>query len=217
MPGGPFPCRDAVRRGVVARATPVRCLDHRRAAVHDRRIVQTERDLVLMTVGGVSLDPVTKTPIVLLREETEDLTLPIWVGVLEATSVATQLEGVRMTRPMTHDLLRRVVEEVGATVARVVVTDLRESTFYAEIELQVAGRTHLVDARPSDAIALALRAGAPIFVAKDVLAASASEEAGTAPGEAPQADRSMDLSEVNREEWTDILENLDPDDFKYKM
>ncbi len=179
--------------------------------------MQTERDLVLMTVGGVSLDPVTKTPIVLLREETEDLTLPIWVGVLEATSVATQLEGVRMTRPMTHDLLRRVVEEVGATVARVVVTDLRESTFYAEIELQVAGRTHLVDARPSDAIALALRAGAPIFVAKDVLAASASEEAGSASGEAPQADRSMDLSEVNREEWTDILENLDPDDFKYKM
>lgn len=172
-----------------------------------------------MTVGGVTLDPVTKTPVVLLKDEREELTLPIWVGLLEATSMATELEGVKMARPMTHDLLKRVVEEVGASVSRIIVTDLRDNTFYAEIELMVGDRRHSLDARPSDAISLALRTGCPIFVARDVIAASGSKDEPLEEEEeaAPSAESTLDLQEVDREEWDEILENLDPNDFKYKM
>ena len=181
-----------------------------------------------MTVGGVTLDPVTKTPIVLLKDEDEDITLPIWVGLLEATAMATELEGVRMARPMTHDLLRRVVEEVGATVSRIVVTDLRENTFYAEIELDVGGRRRCLDSRPSDAISLALRTGCPIFVTRAVIDASKAHEEGGAPGEAEEqaglppledaeGEAPRNLSDVDPDEWDDILANLDPSDFKYKM
>lgn len=176
-----------------------------------------------MTVGGVTLDPVTKTPVVLLKDEREEVTLPIWVGLLEATAMATELEGVKMSRPMTHDLLKRIVEEVGASVLRIVVTDLRENTFYAEIELMVGGRLHSLDARPSDAISLALRTGCPIFVSRDVIAASGTkdEEGVSAEDDEEHADSeaegTLDLSEVDREEWNEILQNLDPNDFKYKM
>lgn len=174
------------------------------------------KDLIQMTVGGVTLDPVTKTPVVLLKDEREELTLPIWVGLLEATAMATELEGVKMARPMTHDLLKRIVEEVGASVSRIIVTDLRENTFYAEIELLVGGKLHSLDARPSDAISLALRTGCPIFVARDVIVASSSKDEGADEDEAA-AESTLDLSDVDREEWNEILENLDPTDFKYKM
>lgn len=180
-----------------------------------------------MTVGGVTLDPVTKTPVVLLKDEREEVTLPIWVGLLEATAMATELEGVKMTRPMTHDLMRRIVEEVGASVRRIVVTDLRENTFYAQIDLLIAGALHTLDARPSDAISLALRMGCPIFVSREVIAASGSkDEEGALPEEIEgepghddedEAETTLDLSEVDREEWNEILQNLDPNDFKYKM
>lgn len=176
-----------------------------------------DKDLVQMTVGGVTLDPVTKTPVVLLKDEREELTLPIWVGLLEATSMATELEGVKMARPMTHDLLKRIVEEVGASVSRIIVTDLRENTFYAEIELMVGDRRHSLDARPSDAISLALRTGCPIFVSRDVIAASSSKDDAPEDDETPAAESTLDLSDVDREEWNEILENLDPNDFKYKM
>lgn len=175
-----------------------------------------DKDLIQMTVGGVTLDPVTKTPVVLLKDEREELTLPIWVGLLEATAMATELEGVKMARPMTHDLLKRIVEEVGASVSRIVVTDLRENTFYAEIELLVGGQLRSLDARPSDAISLALRTGCPIFVARDVITASSSKDEG-AEEEEVSAESTLDLSDVDREEWNEILENLDPTDFKYKM
>lgn len=186
------------------------------ASGHDSRAVQDDKDLIQMTVGGVTLDPVTKTPVVLLKDERDELTLPIWVGLLEATSMATELEGVKMARPMTHDLLKRIVEEVGASVSRIIVTDLRENTFYAEIELMVGDRRHSLDARPSDAISLALRTGCPIFVTRDVIEASGSKDEG-GDDEEPAAEGTLDLSDVDREEWNEILENLDPDDFKYKM
>lgn len=177
-----------------------------------------------MTVGGVTLDPVTKTPVVLLKDEKEEVTLPIWVGLLEATAMATELEGVKMARPMTHDLMRRIVEEVGASVRRIVVTDLRENTFYAQIDLLIAGHLHTLDARPSDAISLALRMGCPIFVSRDVLAASGSKDEEDMASEdledgceTDEDEAPLDLSEVDREEWNEILANLDPNDFKYKM
>jgi bifunctional DNase/RNase len=174
-----------------------------------------------MSVGGLALDPMTKTPVVLLRDESEKVTLPIWIGALEATALATELEGIKMARPMTHDLLRTLLEETGAVVARVEVTELRNNTFHAVIQLEIDGSARPVDARPSDAIALALRTGAPIFVARAVVeaVAAAAERAGaerSAPGPEPAGD-TPDLSEVAPEEWGRILEKLDPDDFKYKM
>jgi len=178
--------------------------------------VQDDKDLIQMTVGGVTLDPVTKTPVVLLKDEREEFTLPIWVGLLEATSMATELEGVKMARPMTHDLLKRIVDEVGASVSRIIVTDLRENTFYAEIELMVGDRRHSLDARPSDAISLALRTGCPIFVARDVIVACGSKD-DSGDDDEMSLEGTLDLSDVDREEWNEILENLDPNDFKYKM
>lgn len=178
-----------------------------------------------MTVGGVTLDPLTKTPIVVLKDEKDEVTLPIWIGLLEATSMATEIEGVKMARPMTHDLLKRMIDELGATVERIVVTDLRENTFYASIELAIGGRLHTLDSRPSDAISLALRSHCPIFVARTVIEASRSndaemdggDEAAELEAEAPEPVATQDLSEVAPEEWGEILERLDPGDFKYKM
>lgn len=169
-----------------------------------------------MTVGGLTLDPVTKTPIVVLRDESDNINLPIWIGLLEATSMATELEGVKMARPMTHDLLKNVLAELGATIEAVEVTELKENTFYAVIRLRLDGDEIVIDSRPSDAISLALRTQSPIYVARQVLEASSvpsETEKGTDETEAA----SQNLSSVAPEEWADILENLDPDDFKYKM
>jgi bifunctional DNase/RNase len=171
---------------------------------------------VKMTVGGLTLDPVTKTPIVVLKDDADNINLPIWIGLLEATSMATELEGVKMARPMTHDLLRNMLDKVGATVEAIEVTELRENTFYAVIRLSIHGTPLAIDSRPSDAISLALRTGSPIYVARQVLEASSVPSATEkAEGEEPSA--AQDLSDVAPEEWSEILERLDPDDFKYKM
>src|SRR5580765_5356267 len=122
-------------------------------------------NFILMTVGGLTLDPVTKTPIVILRDPDNKLNLPIWIGLLEATAIATELEGIKMARPMTHDLLRNLIGELGATVESVEITDLRDNTYYAVIHLRIGGDEHRIDSRPSDAISLALRSKSPIYVA----------------------------------------------------
>src|SRR5882724_8055159 len=126
-------------------------------------------EFILMTVGGLILDPVTKTPIVILKDSENKLNLPIWIGLLEATAMATELEGIKMARPMTHDLLRN---ELGAAVEAIEVTDLRENTYFALIYLDVGGQRMTIDCRPSDAISLALRTKSPIYVAKKVLESS---------------------------------------------
>jgi bifunctional DNase/RNase len=174
-----------------------------------------------MSVEALTLDPTTKTPIVILRDEDDDLSLPIWVGILEATSLATQLEGVSLARPMTHDLLRRFIEEVGATVSRVEITELRDNTFYALIHLKNAdGEVRQIDSRPSDAISLALRTDSPIYVSQQVIEAAAipAGEAEEIEELEVEADDPMaDLSEVDPDRWSEILEGLDPEEFKYKM
>ena len=171
---------------------------------------------VQMTVGGLTLDPVTKTPIVVLKDEAESINLPIWIGLLEATSMATELEGIKMARPMTHDLLKNLLERFGAAVESIEVTELRENTFYAVIYILLNGERLAVDSRPSDAISLALRTGSPIYVAREVL--EASSVLSEAKDEEKQAEApNRDLSDVSPEEWEKILEKLDPDDFKYKM
>ena len=167
-------------------------------------------NFILMTVGGLTLDPVTKTPIVILRDPDNKLNLPIWIGLLEATAMATEIEGIKMARPMTHDLLRSVLGEVGAVVDCVEVVDLRENTYFAVIHLRLNDRRLAIDARPSDAISLALRTKSPIYVAKAVLEASSVLQQMDDP-------RDPDLSSVSRDKWAEILEKMSPEDFKYKM
>jgi bifunctional DNase/RNase len=129
---------------------------------------QAEQE-VKMEVKGLMLDPSSKTPIVLLHDPVDHAYLPIWIGVFEANAIALSLEGVDPPRPMTHDLLMSTLGSLGAKVEKVTICGLKESTFFAEILVRGEAGHHLVDSRPSDAIALALRAGAPIFAHREVL------------------------------------------------
>ena len=167
-------------------------------------------NFILMTVGGLTLDPVTKTPIVILRDPDNKLNLPIWIGLLEATAMATELEGIKMARPMTHDLLRSLINELGAVVEWVEVTELKDNTYYAVIYLRVNDRQLTLDSRPSDAISLALRTKSPIYVAKKVLEASSVLQQ-------MEEGKEQNLSNVSRDKWAEILEKMSPEDFKYKM
>jgi bifunctional DNase/RNase len=133
----------------------------------------TIHDLVPMSIKGLMLDPMSNSPIVVLKDDDEKLFLPIWVGIFEANAIALQLENITTPRPMTHDLLRDMITKLDARVTRIVINDLKDATFFAQIRLlihSVAGDKMLeIDARPSDAIALALRTEAPIYVAQSVL------------------------------------------------
>jgi bifunctional DNase/RNase len=159
--------------------------------------------LIEMFIKGLMIDPVTNMPIVILRDEGNQRTLPIWVGPVEANAIALQVENVSPARPMTHDLLTNVLADLGASVRRIVISDLREGTFFAYLELDRGGEVVYVDSRPSDALALSLRTKAPVFVNTAVL---------------DQA-RSVDVSsdEADRERLERWLESLDPDDLGYKM
>ena len=167
-------------------------------------------DTVLMNVGGLTLDPSTKTPIVILRDDENKVNLPIWIGLLEATAIATELEGIQMARPMTHDLLRNLIGELGATVESIEISDLRDNTYYAVIHLRVGDTARTIDSRPSDAISLALRFKSPIYVARKVLEASSALQQS-------EASADNNLSNISPDKWSEILEKMSPDDFKYKM
>jgi bifunctional DNase/RNase len=157
-----------------------------------------------MVIKGLMVDPITNMPIIILRDREGQRVLPIWVGIFEANAIALQIENITTPRPMTHDLLRNIIEDLQATVQKVVVTDLKENTFYALIHLQRNGESVAIDARPSDAIALALRARAPIFVDDTVI------------DNAKTVDFAPDKADQERlQKW---LESLDPEEFgKYKM
>ena len=122
-----------------------------------------------MTIKGLMVDPITNMPIVILRDKDGQRVLPIWVGVSEANAIALQIENIATPRPMTHDLLRNVIQDLHASVQKIVVCDLQENTFYALIYLSLADDTVAIDARPSDAIALGIASVIPIFVAEHVL------------------------------------------------
>src|SRR5712692_9412783 len=122
-----------------------------------------------MTIKGLMVDPITNSPIVILRDKEGQRVLPIWMGIFEANAIALQIENISTPRPMTHDLLRNVIEDLKASVQKVVVCDLQDNTFYALIYVSLGGETVAIDARPSDAIALALRTRAPIFVEETVI------------------------------------------------
>jgi bifunctional DNase/RNase len=160
--------------------------------------------LVEMTIKGLMVDPVTNVPIILLRDAAGQKVLPIWVGIFEANAIALQIENVTPPRPMTHDLLRNVITDLKASVQKIVVCDLKDNTFYALIYLDVNGSSVAVDARPSDAIALALRARCPIFVEDSVIEGAENRD--------PTAER-PDMDRLQK--W---LEGLDPSELgKYKM
>ena len=161
-------------------------------------------DEIEMQIRGLMMDPVTNMPIVVLKDVESDLVLPIWVGIFEANAIALELEKTATPRPMTHDLLQNMARGLNAEVRKVVVSELRDDTFYAVIWLDHAGETVTMDARPSDAIALALRWDCPIYVNRSVI--ENSKQAATG---APNA---------NAEEMRKWLENLGDDDMgRYKM
>jgi uncharacterized protein len=157
-----------------------------------------------MSIKGLRVDPITNMPTIILRETDGERVLPIWVGVFEANAIALQIENVTTPRPMTHDLLRNVIQDLRARIDKIVVSDLKENTFYALIYLTVNGDVVAIDARPSDAIALALRARAPIFVEERVIDHAKTVDLAPEKGDAERLQK-----------W---LESLDPDDMgKYKM
>ncbi|OPY64267.1 MAG: hypothetical protein A4E57_03583 [Syntrophorhabdaceae bacterium PtaU1.Bin034] len=161
-----------------------------------------------MKVAGITVDPFTNTPIVILKDHEEQDVLPIWIGLLEASSIATALENVQTPRPMTHDLLKNVLDHLGARVVKIEINDLKDNTYYAVIHLEVDKKRMVIDSRPSDAIALALRVNATILVDENVIKKSAKVELS----------KKEDKVVVDTSEWEEILENLSPDDFgKYKM
>jgi uncharacterized protein len=172
-----------------------------------------KEDTIQMSVGGLTLDPVTKTPIVILKDTENKLNLPIWIGLLEATAMATEIEGIKMARPMTHDLLKTILGEVGGSVDSVEITELKENTYYAALNINLAGRQLMIDSRPSDAIALALRTKSPIYVSKAVLEASSVLQQSDEGKEPPLEN----VSNVSQEKWAEILEKMGPSDFKYKQ
>ena len=154
-------------------------------------------------IRGLMLDPSSNVPIVILRDTQSQLFLPIWIGVFEANAIALRIEGVEPPRPMTHDLLRLMLEQLGARVEKIVISDLKESTFFAVIHVQQDGRSVGIDARPSDAIALALRVDAPIFVLRGVLdKAQAAELVGQASDEERLKKWLEEISPEELGKWT---------------
>ena len=160
--------------------------------------------LIEMSIKGLMVDPITNMPIVILKDKLGERILRIWVGLFEANAIALQIENVATPRPMTHDLLRNIITDLDGSVDRIVVSDLKDNTFFAVIHLTVRGERIAIDARPSDAIALALRTRSPILVEETVIDNAKSVEVFSEP---------MDNARLQK--W---LENLDPSELgKYKM
>jgi hypothetical protein len=196
----------------------------------------TNEKAIEMFVGGLMLDPNTQAPVVVLKDEAGEVVLPIWIGVAEATSIASAIKQIAMARPLTHDLMMNVMNEIGGRIERIVITELKDSTYYAELVVSVGEKALIFDSRPSDAIAMALRASAPIYVTQQVLEQAKvtfaqvpgapvpgqqknpeGSEQSSEEGQEGDENKPSDLAAVDKSQWTEILDNLDPDDFKYKM
>lgn len=156
--------------------------------------------MIEMEVHGVNLDVMTDQPVIILKDGDARRFLPIWIGQFEATAILMEMQGVKSSRPLTHDLLKSVIESLKATVKRIVISDLKDGTFYAQIHLLKGSRPFTVDSRPSDAIALAVRVNVPIF-ADEAVVEKASIVSGA--GEEDQVKR-----------FREFLDKIDPEDFK---
>ena len=159
-----------------------------------------------MTIKGLMVDPITNMPIVILKDMGGERVLPIWVGIFEANAIALELEKISTPRPMTHDLIKNILESIDARVLKVVVTDLKENTFYAVLPVQLGDVEYSVDSRPSDAIALALRVAAPIYVDEDVVRKAKTLDV---PAKEPEAVKADDPEQIR--EW---LGSIKPEDFE---
>lgn len=168
---------------------------------------------IKMVIHGIAMDPMTNSPIMLLKEAEGDKILPIWIGVLEATSIAAKLENIQFPRPLTHDLMKNILDYLGVRIPKIEIVDLRDNTYYAIITLDVDGNTIDIDARPSDAVAIALRTGAEIFVHREVLEKSQTFTVSPEEGK----EEMVGTTQEEKEKLKKILENLDPQHFKYKM
>jgi bifunctional DNase/RNase len=163
---------------------------------------------IRMKVFGLTIDPLTNSPIMILKDLEGDKTVPIWIGLLEATAIAGELENIKFSRPMTHDLMKNMMDQLGVRLAKVEICDLRDNTFYALLYMILKDKEFSMDARPSDAIALALRAEAPIYVEEQVILKSKDVDLGS----------KEEVQSPEGKKWTEILESLSPDEFgKYKM
>lgn len=154
--------------------------------------------LIEVKIGALIMDPNSNTPIVVLKGVETEKILPIWVGAFEANAIALEIEKIVPQRPMTHDLLRNFILELGFEVSRIIISDLKENTFYAQIEIAKGEETAVFDARPSDAIALALRSDCPIFVKEAVFELS-GEASETEPEE-------EGIEEASAEDWPDLID-----------
>ncbi len=153
-----------------------------------------------MVVHGITLDPVSQMPIVVLKAKDDDETfLPIWIGIFEADSILRELQNVEPPRPMTYELMKNVITQMGGVVDKVVINDLRDSTYYAEVHILQGNNRLIIDSRPSDAINIALRFSAPIFVEESVLEKS----------RVPKPEEDEEKKRLR--EW---LENIKPEDFE---
>jgi len=162
-----------------------------------------------MKVLGLTIDPVTNTPIVILKDMDNNKAIPIWIGLFEASAIATELKKIVFPRPMTHDLFSEFLKSFDVTLIRIEIVDIRNNTFFSNIYLRKDGREFTIDARPSDAIAIALRANAPIFVDEMVIEKSRNVDFGV---------KISDLDKLKEDKIKEFLENLSVEDFgKYKM
>jgi uncharacterized protein len=161
-----------------------------------------------VSIAGLTMDPASNTPIIILKSDEDEQAVPIWIGLLEATSIASALQNIKYDRPMTHDLLKNFADSLQISIVKVEVCDLKDNTFYARIYFVSKDQSFDIDARPSDAIALALRFKAPIYVEDSVM-----QKSKISDGEAEVADTSEE-----GKKWADYLANLSSDDFgKYKV
>ena len=161
-----------------------------------------------VNIAGMTMDPTSNTPIIILKSEVDDQAIPIWIGLLEATSIASALQNIKFERPMTHDLFKNFTELLNISVSKVEVCDLKDNTFYARIYFVSEENDFSIDARPSDAIAIAIRFKAPIYVHEKVIELSKMKDEDA---------EMLDESEEGKK-WAEYLENLNPEDFgKYKV
>ncbi len=169
---------------------------------------------IKVEIHGLAIDPISNSPVMLLKEIGGDRILPIWIGVLEATSIASKLENIQFPRPLTHDLMKNILDILGIRIPKIEIIDLKENTYYAIITLEMQGEVIDIDARPSDAVALALRTGAEIFVNEEVIKKSQTFT------ESPFKETKEEIvgaTEEEKEKLKELLESLDPKHFKYKM
>ncbi len=192
-----------------------------------------EEKAIEMFVGGLLLDQNTEAPVVVLKDESDKVHLPIWIGMAEATSIASAIKQLNMGRPLTHDLMIAIFEEIGVVLQRILITDLKDSTYFSELVLSYGDKAMILDARPSDAIALAVRTQSPIFVAQKVLdkaqvafdkeSKAAKKKTADSGEKLPEEEESLEgintanFKDIDKEQWSEILEDLDEEDFKYKM